>query len=226
MVRYGAATGEMLLLPAPDGATVARFSAAGIAIRSDILHEALQGMAFAIRPSSFFQTNTLQAEVMAHLVLSHVPTGPNITVVDAYCGVGTFAALIARRAGRVLAIEESASAVSDARDELGAIGIRQCYSITRKDGTVVAGIARSARGGLADPPRTGCQAVVIAALNASRVPRIIYISCDPATLARDLRGLCGSDGAYHLAHATPLDMFPQTHHIETVTVLDANTSSE
>ena len=70
-----------------------------------------------------------------------------------------------------------------------------------------------------DPPRLGCQRPVLEAIRACGIPRVIYVSCDPATLARDLALLC-ADGRYHLQTVQPLDMFPQTHHIECVAVLD------
>ena len=76
------------------------------------------GARFRIRPSSFFQTNTSQANRMAALVLDHMPSGPDVTLVDAYCGVGVFARLLAERAGTVLAIEESASAIKDDAEQI------------------------------------------------------------------------------------------------------------
>ena len=72
-----------------------------------------------------------------------------------------------------------------------------------------------------DPPRAGCQRPVLAALAARRVPRVVYVSCDPATLARDLAYLCQTAAAYRLVSAQPLDMFPQTAHIETIALLEA-----
>jgi 23S rRNA (uracil1939-C5)-methyltransferase len=177
------------------------------------------GARFRIRPSSFFQTNTAQADRMAALVLDHMPSGPDVTLVDAYCGVGVFARLFAERAGTVLAIEESASAIRDAR-----LNLRESPNveiIQAKVEDVLPGMARRLDGLVIDPPRAGCQHPVLDALIARRVPRIIYVSCNPDTLARDLATLCLKSDAYALVSVQPLDMFPQTAHIENIAVLEA-----
>jgi 23S rRNA (uracil1939-C5)-methyltransferase len=232
LVRCGAASGQVLIQPAPGAELRARLDAIGLDVRTEDLTEALQvapvgdgetglnsGAAFRIRPSSFFQTNTAQANQMAALVLAGLPSGPGTTLVDAYCGVGTFAALLARRAGHVLAIEESASAVRDARWNL-----RDCSNVTIVQGraeAVLPGIIERLDGLVIDPPRAGCGRSVLDALAARRVPRVAYVSCDPSTLARDLAYLCLTLGAYSMVQAQPLDMFPQTAHIETIVTLEA-----
>jgi 23S rRNA (uracil1939-C5)-methyltransferase len=177
-----------------------------------------------MRPSSFFQTNTAQAAVMADLVLAAVPAGPDATVADAYCGVGTFAALLATRVGRVIAIEESASAVRDAHENLAALNITNVEVIQGKTEDVLPQHPASIGAVVLDPPRMGCQPPVLHALLARAIPRIVYVSCDPATLARDLALLC-ADGHYRIQSVQPLDMFPQTHHIECVAVVDSAASS-
>ncbi|HEU5346760.1 MAG TPA: methyltransferase domain-containing protein, partial [Ktedonobacterales bacterium] len=174
---------------------------------------------FRIRPSSFFQTNTAQANVMARLALAELPSGPAVTLVDAYCGVGVFARLMAERAGRVLAIEESASAVRDARWNLR--DTPQVEIIQAKVEDDLPQRAERIDGLIIDPPRAGCQRPVLDALAARRPPVVVYISCDPTTLARDLAYLCHTRGAYRLRSAQPLDMFPQTAHIETIATLEA-----
>ncbi len=235
LVRCGAHTSEILVQPAPTGAVADALTAADISPRTDGLHEQLHDLTFAMRPSSFFQTNTAQAEVMADLVLAHVPAGPNATVADAYCGVGTFAALLATHAGHVIAIEESASAVRDARENLTALGLANVEVIQGKTEEILPAIAVPSRPPVApgepsgnpmpiaavvlDPPRLGCQRPVLDAIRACGIPRVVYVSCDPATLARDLALLC-ADGRYHITTVQPLDMFPQTHHVECVAVVD------
>src|SRR5207302_9918119 len=123
LVRCGTATGQMLIQPQPRPEVIEQLSAAGLDIRADTMEEKLAGETFRIRPSSFFQTNTAQAEKMAQMVLNGLlPLAPStpcgcqedghgLTIVDAYCGVGTFALLLARHIGKVIAIEESASAI-------------------------------------------------------------------------------------------------------------------
>jgi 23S rRNA (uracil1939-C5)-methyltransferase len=224
LVRCGAATGEILVQPSPTGIVAEQLAAANITPRGDGLHERLHGLTFAMRPSSFFQTNSAQAEVMADLVLAAVPAGPDATVADAYCGVGTFAALLATHAGRVIAIEESASAVRDARENLAALAITNVEVIQGKTEDVLPQHPANIGAVVLDPPRMGCQPPVLAALLARAIPRVVYVSCDPATLARDLAALC-ADGRYQIQSVQPLDMFPQTHHIECVAVVDGAPSS-
>ncbi|HEX3270516.1 MAG TPA: hypothetical protein VHR15_07690, partial [Ktedonobacterales bacterium] len=118
LVRYGVGTGQMLLQPMPSGDLRAELETLGVELCDHEFEEELAGQRFRIRPSSFFQTNTAQANVMARLALEALPTGEHVTLVDAYCGVGTFALLMATRAGRVLAMEESESAIRDARANL------------------------------------------------------------------------------------------------------------
>ena len=183
------------------------------------MEEALAGARFRIRPSSFFQTNTAQAEQMAALVLRGLELAPAMTVADAYCGVGTFALLLAAYARRVIGIEESASAVRDAL-----WNVRDTANVQILQGKtefVLPTLAETIDGLVLDPPRQGCQRPVLDALAARRVPRLVYVSCDPATLARDLKYLCETAAAYHLVEVQPLDMFPQTAHIECVAVLRA-----
>ena len=218
LIRCGAATGEVLVQPAPEAEMSTRLAAAGIDLHVTELHEQLGGMIFRMRPSSFFQTNTTQAEVMARLVLDNVPGGPDAIVADAYCGVGTFAALLATRAGSVLAIEESASAVHDARENLAALDITNVTIIQGKTEIVLPTVASRIDAIVLDPPRAGCMRPTLDAIIARAVPRIVYVSCDPATLARDLANLTAN--GYSVRSVQPLDMFPQTHHIECVAVLD------
>ena len=205
--------------PAPTETARARLAARGLDPRTDDLEEDLRGARFRIRPSSFFQTNSAQAERMADLVLAALPGGPGTTLVDAYCGVGTFARLLADHAGSVLAIEESASAIRDARWNL-----RDTPNVTLVQAKVEDALPRIEErldGLVIDPPRAGCQRPVLDALASRRVARVVYVSCDTETLARDLAYLCRQLDAYRLVVVYPLDMFPQTAHIEHVAVLEA-----
>jgi 23S rRNA (uracil1939-C5)-methyltransferase len=219
LVRYGVGTEQMLLQPAPTGDLREDLETLDVELRDQEFEEELAGQRFRIRPSSFFQTNTAQANVMARLARLALPSGVDVTLVDAYCGVGTFARLMAERAGRVLAIEESESAIRDARANLA-----DAPNIVIMKGKVEAllpGLSERLDGLVIDPPRAGCQRPVLDALIARRVPRVVYISCGPESLARDLAILCRESGAYRLVSLQPLDMFPQTAHIENIAVLEA-----
>lgn len=220
VVRYGVATNQMLIQPQPTDEAQARVRAADIDLRVETLEEEMGGARFRIRPSSFFQTNTLQANQMAALVLNRLPAGPDVTLVDAYCGVGVFARLLAERAGTVVAIEESASAIRDARWNLRETPNVEIVQAKVED--VLPGMTRRLDGLVIDPPRAGCQRPVLDALIARRVPRVVYVSCNPETLARDVAILCLQSSAYRLVSVQPLDMFPQTAHIENIALLEAH----
>src|SRR6266699_1395325 len=223
LIRCGAASGHVLMQPYPAPEIVEQLTGAGLAIHSETIEEVLAGETFRIRPSSFFQTNTAQAEKMAQMVLNGLlhwqnSDGRSLTIVDAYCGVGTFALLLARRVGKVIAIEESASAIKDASWNLREVSNVEILKGKAED--LLPALAAQIDGLVIDPPRAGCQQVVLDALIQHPVARVVYVSCDPSTLARDLNILCHLHPAYHLFSVQPLDMFPQTAHIECVAVLE------
>jgi 23S rRNA (uracil1939-C5)-methyltransferase len=219
LVRYGVATGQMLVQPTPSGELREELESLGVALRDQEFEEELAGQRFRIRPSSFFQTNTAQANVMARVALDALPSGSDVTLVDAYCGVGTFARLMAERAGRVLAIEESASAIRDAQANLA--DAPSVKIVKGKVEVILPELTERLDGLVIDPPRAGCQRPVLDALITRLVPCVVYISCGPESLARDLRILCLESGAYRLVSLQPLDMFPQTAHIENIAILEA-----
>lgn len=219
LVRCGVNTGQIMMQPTPTPEVREQLAAAGLEVRDESMEEAVAGQRFRIRPSSFFQTNTAQAEQMAALVMRGLALDPQMTVADAYCGVGTFALLLAPYARRVIGIEESASAVRDALWNVREAANVQIIQGKTED--VLPGLAETIDGLVLDPPRQGCQRPVLDALVERRVPRVVYVSCDPATLARDLKYLCQTQETYELIEAQPLDMFPQTAHIECVAILQA-----
>ncbi len=229
LVRCGVVTRQMLVQPAQTPEVVAQLAEAGLELCVETMEERLLDETFRVRPSSFFQTNSAQAEKMARMVLAGLfpnaetcadPARP-ITVLDAYCGVGTFALMLARRATRVIAIEESASSIRDARWNL-----REVANVELLQGKVedlLPTLAERLDGLVIDPPRAGCQRIVLDALIAHPVRRVVYVSCDPTTLARDLDILCHESTVYDVRSVQPLDMFPQTAHIECVAILELNT---
>ena len=221
LIRCGTATGQMLIQPQPRPEVREQLVSEGLDIHADTMEEQLLDETFRIRPSSFFQTNTAQAEKMAQMVLRGLLDGQTdhaLTVIDAYCGVGTFALLLARHVGKVIAIEESASAIKDAQWNLR--GVENVEILKGKVEDLLPSLACDIDGLVIDPPRAGCQRPVLDALAQHPVSRIVYVSCDPATLARDLDILCHQHAAYQLLSVQPLDMFPHTAHIECVTVLE------
>jgi 23S rRNA (uracil1939-C5)-methyltransferase len=265
LIRCGTATGQVLIQPQPRPEVIEQLAAVlpssclgeashdsdgflsgeqgqqtdrgrELDIRIETLEEKLAGETFRIRPSSFFQTNTAQAEKMAQMVLDGLlyprghgdlsgnpagvanSNGHSLTVVDAYCGVGTFALLLARHVGKVIAIEEAASAIKDARWNLREAG--NVEILKGKVEELLPALAEQVDGLVIDPPRAGCQQVILDALIQHPVSTVVYVSCDPSTLARDLNILCHLHPTYHLRSVQPLDMFPQTAHIECIAVLE------
>lgn len=205
-VRHNAATGSFLINPEIRGLEVPSGQKSYL--------EVLGGHRFAVSASAFFQVNSAQAEEMVRLVGESLPEQGEI-LVDAFAGVGTFAVIFAHRFRSVIAIEESNSAARDARTnaaEMPNVSIRVGKV---EDSLPLIGVAPDVV--LLDPPRPGCAAPVIEAIIRFRPSVVVYVSCNPATLARDLRALV--DGGYALDHVTPLDMFPQTGHVECVSRL-------
>jgi len=214
----------MLIQPHPNEHVAQQLAEAGLDLHSETMEERLGGAFFRIRPSSFFQTNTAQAEKMAAMVLEGLRVtgqqsyeGPR-TIVDAYCGVGTFALLLAPHVDKVIAIEESVSALKDAQWNLREVNNVEVLKGKVED--LLPTLEEHIDGLIIDPPRAGCQQAVLDVLMQHPVDRIVYVSCEPATLARDLNILCHISPRYHLQSVQPLDMFPQTAHIECVAILE------
>ena len=223
LMRCSDASNQILIQPTPAAEIVQQIGEAGLDLRSETMEEVLSEATFRIRPSSFFQTNTAQAEKMVQMVrngLLDSATTPldKLTIVDAYCGVGTFARVLAQYVGKVIAIEESASAIKDAQWNLR--DVQNVEILKGKVEDMLPNLATRIDGLVIDPPRAGCQQVVLDALAQNPVTRIVYVSCDPTTLARDLNILCHLHPIYRLRSVQPLDMFPQTAHIECVALLE------
>jgi 23S rRNA (uracil1939-C5)-methyltransferase len=183
----------------------------------DHIRESLGGLTFQVSAGSFFQTNTAQAERLFGLVLDAAALTGEETVLDLYAGTGAISLLLARRCRRVFGIEVAPAAVADAVRNAEINGITNC--------TFLAGEVRFAlpelisRGVSADvvvcdPPRAGFHPKALAALATLAPGRIVYVSCNPATLARDVGDLARS--GYRVEWVQPVDMFPHTPHIEVV----------
>ena len=208
-MRYGSGTGEWLIQPT--------LKSTGIPLETGQKHyrENLLDTPFRIAAASFFQTNTRQAERLVGLMLNALSLSGREVVVDSYAGVGTFAALLAPHTAKVIAIEESASAIQDAEQNLAAFSNVEIRPGKTED--VLDGLDMPVDAAIVDPPRVGCHPRTLESLMRLAPPRLVYVSCDPVSLARDLRIL--SDGPYRVESVQPVDMFPQTHHIECLTTL-------
>ena len=205
-LRRNASTGSTLIAPALE----VLLEESG----QDHYVEELAGRRFRVSASSFFQVNSAQAEKLVQLVASELPKQGRL-LIDAYAGVGTFAAIFAERFERIIAIEESPSALRDA--EVNLDGFENVEFRRAKVEELLPELAEEPDVVLLDPPRVGCAPEVLEALVAFAPPTVVYVSCNPTTLARDLRRL--TDAGYVLERVTPIDMFPQTAHIECVSRL-------
>ncbi len=168
---------------------------------------------FQVSAASFFQVNTLVAEKMVGHVLSKLPTELD-TVLDLYCGVGLFSAFLAPRCQRLIGIELSASACEDFAVNLDEFEGAELYEGLAED--VIPHLEADPALVLVDPPRAGLERAVLDSILRLNPPTILYISCDPSTLARDAARLIA--GGYRLVEVTPFDMFPQTYHIESISL--------
>ena len=208
-VRYGVNTNDWLIQP--------QMLNPEIPLDTGQKHytERLMGHDLRIASPSFAQVNTPQTEQMMVLVRDRLRLTKQDLLIDAYAGVGTFAVLLASSVRKVIAIEESAAAVKDAA--VNTVGIQNLSFLEGKTEDVLKGLDETPDAVILDPPRVGCHPDTLAAMVQHPARRIAYVSCDPETLARDLAVLV--DGGYRLESVEPIDMFPQTHHVECLTVL-------
>lgn len=190
----------------------------------EYLTERLLGLEYLISPRSFFQVNTHQSEALYRLALDAAAVQPDDTVLDAYCGAGSMTLHFARRAQAVTGIENVASAVADARRNAVHNGIANArFRLGAVENVFPLLLANGKRFDVVvlDPPRQGCDSAIFTAVGglapADRPRRIVYVSCNPATLARDMRRLV--DAGYAIDSVQPVDMFPQTSQVECVVSL-------
>jgi 23S rRNA (uracil1939-C5)-methyltransferase len=178
--------------------------------------EKLEAFSFKISANSFFQTNTRACKKLYAKVAAYADLKGNETVLDLYSGTGTIPIWLSRDAKQVYGIEIVSSAVVDARENARLNGIENCkfYEGDIKD--VLPDLAQVPDVVIIDPPRVGMHKDVVAQVLTIHAPKIVYVSCNPATLARDLELL---SARYEVVEISPVDMFPHTYHIESVALL-------
>jgi 23S rRNA (uracil1939-C5)-methyltransferase len=188
----------------------------------DYVYERVLERTFRVSAGSFFQVNGAQTPVLLQQALAAAAIHPGEHALDGYSGVGLFSLFLAERAAHVWAIESASSAVADARANAAASGFQ---NVTFLEGRVEHMIDQLVRAderidvALVDPPRAGCDPRVLRAIQELAPRALVYVSCDPTTLARDLLLFCG-DGDYRLAWVQPVDMFPGAAHIECVALCE------
>ena len=193
----------------------------------------IRGEAYRLNAESFFQAND---GLVPQLIETAIAEATGETALELYCGVGLFTLPLARRFKSVIGVESDAAAVNFARESLANAGLKNVEVIKRDVGVWLEDVRRGDLSRLSeksaaalhgqmdfvllDPPRTGAESRVIAGVLGLKPQRISYVSCDPATLARDLKKLLA--GGYTLHSLAAFDMFPQTHHVEIVAHLESN----
>ncbi len=191
-----------------------------VLIGEGFITDRLEEYTYQISPNSFFQTNTAQAEVLYREIIKQADFQGLETVYDLFCGTGSIALFAAKHCGRVLGIELVESAVADAQKNADAHGAENC-TFRQMDLMHFGKIREELKAfGLpdvviTDPPRAGMHPKAVKMLRDLAPPVVIYVSCGPASLARDGQLLC-EDGLYKLVSCQPVDMFPQTNHVESV----------
>lgn len=184
------------------------------------IEDRLCGLTFRISPRSFYQVNPVQTEVLYGKALEFAGLTGTERVIDAYCGIGTIGLTAAGKAGEVIGIESNAAAVRDARENARLNGIQNIRFVEADAGRCLAEMAKEKERVdlvLMDPPRAGSDRRFLSSLLKLAPQKIVYISCNPETLARDLQTLTG--GGYRVKRMQPVDMFPWTHHTEVVCLL-------
>jgi 23S rRNA (uracil1939-C5)-methyltransferase len=181
------------------------------------------GLKFRVGPLSFYQTNTRQAEALYRTALAFAGLTGSEVVYDLYTGTGTIANFVASHASRVIGIEYVEEAVADARinSQLNGIGNTLFFAGDMKEILTEKFMADNGHPDviITDPPRAGMHEDVVRMIAAAAPQRIVYVSCNPATQARDISLL--SPG-YIVTRVQPVDMFPHTHHVENVVLLEKN----
>ena len=189
----------------------------GIGRQSLTVHYTIRNKRFQVTSPAFFQANTRQTEVLVDAVLGLLPEGRLRVAVDVYCGVGLFTLFLADRTDAVYGIEESQVAIRDAECNGAAIGLENVSFVCEKAETALPEIQRQTGQIdviLLDPPRSGCHRTVLEAVSQCRPRRLIYISCNVTSLARDLAIL--QELGMPARSIQPVDMFPHSYHIECV----------
>ncbi|GAX91162.1 23S rRNA (uracil(1939)-C(5))-methyltransferase RlmD [Effusibacillus lacus] len=187
----------------------------------DRIEDRIGDVRFSISARSFFQVNPVQTEVLYGKALEYAQLTGKETVIDAYCGIGTISLFLARKAKHVVGVEVVEAAIEDAKRNAELNGIENVGFLEGEAEKVIPRLyeERGLRADVVvvDPPRKGCDEALLSTIVDMRPERVVYVSCNPSTLARDLRFL--EDRGYKTQEVQPVDMFPHTYHVECVTLL-------
>jgi 23S rRNA (uracil1939-C5)-methyltransferase len=185
------------------------------------IEEEMEGLTFRVGPKSFYQTNSLQAYELYKITRDFAQLNGNETVYDLYTGTGTIANFVAKKAKKVIGVEYVPSAIEDAKvnSQINNISNTDFYAGDMKDVLTEEFVANHGKPDviITDPPRAGMDAKVIEVILNAAPQKIVYVSCNPSTQARDLALL---DTDYKVTKVRAVDMFPHTHHVESVALLE------
>ncbi|KAF1677301.1 MULTISPECIES: 23S rRNA (uracil(1939)-C(5))-methyltransferase RlmD [Bacillus] len=187
----------------------------------EYIYDLIGDVKFAISARSFYQVNPEQTKVLYDKALEYAELQGEETVIDAYCGIGTISLFLAKQAKKVYGVEIVPEAIEDAKRNAELNGITNAEFAVGEAETVIPkwyeeGITADTL--VVDPPRKGCDEALLRTIVEMKPKRVVYVSCNPGTLARDLRVL--EDGGYQTREVQPVDMFPHTNHVECVAVLE------
>lgn len=187
----------------------------------DTIEDTIGNVRFEISARSFYQVNPLQTEALYKQALDYAQLEGNERVIDAYCGIGSISLFLAQKAGHVMGVEIVEQAIEDAKRNAELNGFTNTYFEAGPAEEVIPrwyGEGKVANVLVVDPPRKGCDEALLNTIIEQKPKRVVYVSCNPATLARDLRIL--EDGGYKTQEVQPVDMFPHTTHCEAVAWLE------
>ena len=187
---------------------------------ADRISDTLCGVKFMISPQSFFQVNPIQTEKLYTRALEYANLDKSMSVMDIYCGIGTISLCAAKQAKQVIGVEIVEKAIADARENAENNGIENAVFYADSAENIVPKLIEQGETPdvvILDPPRKGSDESTLSAIVQARPERIVYVSCNSATLARDTRFL--SDNGYEIARSSAFDLFPHTAHVETVVLM-------
>lgn len=186
----------------------------------DVIYDYIGNVKFAISPRSFYQVNPVQTQVLYDKALAYAGLTGEEIVFDAYCGIGTISLFLAQQAKKVYGVEVVPDAINDAKKNADLNGITNVEFTVGEAETVIPNWAKEGIHAdviVVDPPRKGCDAALLKTIIEMKPKRVVYVSCNPATLARDL-GILEADD-YQTVEVQPVDMFPMTMHVEVVVLM-------
>lgn len=190
---------------------------------SEVIYDFIGDVKFAISALSFYQVNPVQTKVLYDKALEYAALTGSESVIDAYCGIGTISLFLAQKARKVFGVEIVPEAIEDARKNAALNGIENAEFEAGEAEVVIPKWYEEGNKAdvfVVDPPRKGCDEVLLRTIIDMKPKKVVYVSCNPATLARDLRIL--EDGGYKTVEVQPVDMFPHTTHCEAVARIEFN----